>query len=96
MINSHDVSWCGVRWSYLQPQNVQHLPLLPLTWADVPLGEVVVPGQHPIDLPGGPARGGPEAPDRGGPEAPERRSPDAPDRGSARLTGHDPARKFPN
>ena len=71
VINSHGVSRCSVRWSYLQPQRVQHLPLLPLTWADVPLGEVVVPGQHPINLPGGPARGGPKTPDNGGPEAPD-------------------------
>ena len=84
----HGVLLGDVRWSYLQPQSVQHLPLLPLTWADVPLGEVVVPWQHPIDLPGGPARGGPEATDRG--------SPEAPDRGSARLAGLDPTRKFPN
>ena len=55
----------GEAGSYLQPQDVQHFSLLPLTWPDVPLREVIMPGEDPLDLSGAGGRGGAQSPGRG-------------------------------
>lgn len=52
--------------SHLESQDVQHVPLLALTWTDVALREVIVSGQDPLDAPGGGGgRGGPQPPGGG-------------------------------
>lgn len=66
--------------SHLQSKSIQHFSLLPLTWTDVPLGEVVMSGQDPLDLSGGE----------------NRRSPDAPHRQGCCFALADPRLKFPN
>lgn len=48
--------------SYLESQNIQHVSLLPLTWADVALCKIIMPGQNPLYLPGGGGRGRPQSP----------------------------------
>ena len=70
--------------SYLESQSIQHFSLLPLTWADVPLREVIVPGQYPLYLSGGGGCGRPQTPGCCGGGG----------RGCRAVS--DPALKFPN
>lgn len=50
--------------SYLESHGIQHFPLLPLTWTDVPLCKIIVRGEYPLYLPGGDGRGRPQTPRR--------------------------------